>query len=106
MRGFRHSNGTALTIAASRAQIGEFSFILAALGVRLGLLPDQGRDLILAGAILSMMLNPLVFAMANRLVGRRIRGARERPAAVAGDKENCRALTYSITCGSHRAMAG
>jgi CPA2 family monovalent cation:H+ antiporter-2 len=54
--------GTALTVSASLAQIGEFSFILAALGVSLGLLPPEGRDLILAGAILSITLNPLVFA--------------------------------------------
>ena len=54
--------GTALTVSASLAQIGEFSFILAGLGVTLGLLPPEGRDLILAGAILSITLNPLVFA--------------------------------------------
>ena len=53
---------TALTVSASLAQIGEFSFILAGLGVALGLLPPEGRDLILAGAILSITLNPLVFA--------------------------------------------
>jgi monovalent cation:H+ antiporter-2, CPA2 family len=52
---------TALTISASLAQIGEFSFVLAELGVKLGVLPDQGRDLILAGALLSICLNPLVF---------------------------------------------
>jgi monovalent cation:H+ antiporter-2, CPA2 family len=59
---FRHPVGTALTISASLAQIGEFSFILAELGVKLNLLPTAGRDLILAGAILSIMLNPLIFA--------------------------------------------
>ena len=64
---FRYPVGTALTISASLAQIGEFSFILAALGVELNLLPEQGRDLILAGAILSIMLNPLVFAAAGGL---------------------------------------
>ena len=53
---------TALTVSASLAQIGEFSFILAGLGVTLGLLPSEGRDLILAGAMLSITLNPLVFA--------------------------------------------
>ncbi len=58
---FRHPVGTALTISASLAQIGEFSFILASLGVGLGLLPEEGRDLILAGAIISIMLNPLLF---------------------------------------------
>jgi CPA2 family monovalent cation:H+ antiporter-2 len=46
----------------SLAQIGEFSFILAGLGVELGLLPEQGRNLILAGAILSILMNPLLFA--------------------------------------------
>jgi K+:H+ antiporter len=53
---------TTLTVSASLAQIGEFSFILAGLGVTLGLLPPEGRDLVLAGAILSITLNPLVFA--------------------------------------------
>ncbi|MET3123107.1 CPA2 family monovalent cation:H+ antiporter-2 [Oxalobacteraceae bacterium GrIS 2.11] len=52
---------TALTISASLAQIGEFSFILATLGISLGILPDSGRDLILAGAIISIILNPFVF---------------------------------------------
>ena len=58
---FKHPLATALTISASLAQIGEFSFILAELGVQLGLLSEQGRDLILAGALLSIVLNPLSF---------------------------------------------
>ncbi|ESW67434.1 sodium:proton antiporter [Mesorhizobium sp. LSJC268A00] len=58
---FRYPLGTALMISASLAQIGEFSFILAELGVGLKLLPQQGRDLILAGAILSILVNPLMF---------------------------------------------
>jgi CPA2 family monovalent cation:H+ antiporter-2 len=65
MRMFRHSKSTALMIAASRAQIGEFSFILAGLGVALGLLPEVGRDLILAGALLSILLTPFLFAGAD-----------------------------------------
>jgi CPA2 family monovalent cation:H+ antiporter-2 len=60
---FRYPIGTALTVAASLAQIGEFSFILAAMGVALGLLPEDGRDLILAGALLSITLNPLFFGL-------------------------------------------
>jgi CPA2 family monovalent cation:H+ antiporter-2 len=52
-------------IAASRAQIGEFSFILAGLGVSLGVLPAAGRDLILAGALLSILLTPFLFAAAD-----------------------------------------
>jgi CPA2 family monovalent cation:H+ antiporter-2 len=63
---FRKTVGTALTISASLAQIGEFSFILAGMGVALGLLPEQGRDLILAGAIISIMLNPVVFFLCER----------------------------------------
>jgi monovalent cation:H+ antiporter-2, CPA2 family len=59
---FGYAIRTALTISASLAQIGEFSFILAGLGVTLGLLPEEGRDLILAGALLSITLNPLAFA--------------------------------------------
>jgi CPA2 family monovalent cation:H+ antiporter-2 len=65
MRLFRHSKSTALMIAASRAQIGEFSFILAGLGFALGLLPEVGRDLILAGALLSILLTPFLFAGAD-----------------------------------------
>ncbi len=59
---FGHPVRTALTVSASLAQIGEFSFILAGLGIALGLLPAEGRDLILAGALLSITLNPLTFA--------------------------------------------
>ncbi|OWW05326.1 sodium:proton antiporter [Rhizobium sp. R72] len=64
---FRKPVGTALTISASLGQIGEFSFILATLGVSLGLLPEEGRDLILAGAIISIILNPLLFYGCDRL---------------------------------------
>ena len=73
VRLFGRSMETAMTIAASLAQIGEFSFILAGLGVALGLLPQDGRDLILAGAIISILLNPLVFAGAERLRTQRSR---------------------------------
>ena len=53
---------SALTVSASLAQIGEFSFILAGLGLSLGLLPTQGMSLVLAGALISIALNPLLFA--------------------------------------------
>ncbi|HLB30305.1 MAG TPA: YbaL family putative K(+) efflux transporter [Gammaproteobacteria bacterium] len=59
--GFRYPLNTALTVSAGLAQIGEFSFILASLGVSLGILPEEGRHLILAGAIISISLNPLLF---------------------------------------------
>ena len=66
VRAFRHSKDTALVISASLAQIGEFSFILAGLGVALGILSDQARDLILAGAIISILLNPVSFTILDR----------------------------------------
>jgi CPA2 family monovalent cation:H+ antiporter-2 len=59
---FRYPLNTALTVAASLAQIGEFSFILAGLGMSLGLLPAEGQSLVLAGALISIALNPFVFA--------------------------------------------
>ena len=71
VRAFGHPNGTALTISASLAQIGEFSFILAGLGVSLAILPPEGRDLVLAGALLSIIANPLIFAALDRLEARR-----------------------------------
>ncbi|RYE48770.1 MAG: sodium:proton antiporter [Hyphomicrobiales bacterium] len=64
---FKRPVGTALTISASLAQIGEFSFILAALGVGLGILPVEGRDLILAGSIISIILNPVIFFVLDML---------------------------------------
>ena len=63
----RYPLGTALTVAAALAQIGEFSFILAALGAGLGLLPAEAHGLILVGALISILLNPLVFWAASRL---------------------------------------
>ncbi|HEU4647806.1 MAG TPA: YbaL family putative K(+) efflux transporter [Gemmatimonadales bacterium] len=59
---FRYPLHTALTISASLAQIGEFSFILGALGVSLGLVPREAQSLIVAGALLSIAINPFVFA--------------------------------------------
>ena len=66
VRAFGRPKATALTISASLAQIGEFAFIIAALGVSLGILPEQGQDLVLAAALLSIMLNPLVFGLVDR----------------------------------------
>ncbi len=63
VRAFRFANATALTVAASLAQIGEFSFILIGLALELDLVSVEARDLVLAGAILSILANPLVFAL-------------------------------------------
>jgi K+:H+ antiporter len=65
---FGHTVTTALIISASLAQIGEFSFILAGLGVVFGVFPSEGRDLVIAGALLSIILNPLAFAAVDPLV--------------------------------------
>ncbi|MDP1765715.1 MAG: YbaL family putative K(+) efflux transporter [Methylotenera sp.] len=64
---FRYPLNTALTVAASLAQIGEFSFILAGLGMSLGILPSEGMSLILAGALISIAINPLVFSIIKPL---------------------------------------
>lgn len=63
----RYPLNTALTVSASLAQIGEFSFILAGVGMQLKLLPNEGQSLILAGAIISIAVNPLLFAAVEPL---------------------------------------
>ncbi|MEZ6030343.1 MAG: YbaL family putative K(+) efflux transporter [Hyphomonadaceae bacterium] len=70
MHTFKQRRDATMLIAASLAQIGEFSFILAGLGVALGLLPPEGRDLILATAMLSIVLNPFAFVIFERFVPR------------------------------------
>jgi CPA2 family monovalent cation:H+ antiporter-2 len=88
VRGFGYSSSTALTISASLAQIGEFSFILANLGVDLALLPEQGRDLVLAGAIISIILNPFLFSALDWLFAReqRAHAAAQAKAGEAGPR--------------------
>lgn len=71
---FRLDRATSLTVAASLAQIGEFSFILAALGMSLGAMSQTTHDLILAAALLSISLHPFVFAVVDRL-GARVKAA-------------------------------
>ena len=105
---FRYPVHTALTISASLAQVGEFSFILAALGVSLGLLPVEGQSLIVAGALLSISLNPMAFVAARRLnawVGSRpgLLRALERPPADASEPS---AGTASIALRRHAIVVG
>lgn len=64
---FKYPLNTALVVAASLAQIGEFSFILAGLALSLGLLPEEGMNLVLAGAIVSIAINPLLFSAVQPL---------------------------------------
>jgi len=70
VRAFGHDKGVALTIAASLAQIGEFSFILIVMGVKLSIVPAEARDLVVAGAMISILLNPVLFRMLDKWVAR------------------------------------
>jgi len=84
VRLFKHPPRTALTVSTSLAQIGEFSFILAGLGLSLRILPQDGHDLILAGALLSIVANPFLFAWLDRWSARQraeapVEEAREIP---------------------------
>jgi CPA2 family monovalent cation:H+ antiporter-2 len=104
---FRHPLRTALTVSASLAQIGEFSFILASLGGSLGLLPADGRDLILAGAILSIALNPVTFAGVTPLTrwiesNPRLLRMLERP----GAERHRRPVSSASTLRNHAIVIG
>ncbi|GAA4853237.1 YbaL family putative K(+) efflux transporter [Luteimonas vadosa] len=66
LRAFGKTRSTSLVITTSLAQTGEFSFILAGLGVSLDILPSEGQDLILAGALISIMLNPFLFTLLDQ----------------------------------------
>ncbi len=104
---FGHPTSTALTISASLAQIGEFSFILGRSRRQLALLPAEGKDLVLAGAIVSILLNPVFFAILDRVLAaageagghegagryRQVRGAKR---AAAGER----------TCANHVVLVG
>jgi len=95
---FRRPMSTALTISVSLAQIGEFSFILAGLGVSLKLLPDDGRDLVLAGAILSILVNPLLFGLLDRvlpgMIAKEGKAAGEEPAITAAAQPHALLIGY------------
>jgi CPA2 family monovalent cation:H+ antiporter-2 len=67
VRLYRYPWATALAVGAGLAQIGEFSFVIAAMGVGLGLLPQEGQNLIVAAALFAITLNPLLFWLARRL---------------------------------------
>jgi CPA2 family monovalent cation:H+ antiporter-2 len=90
----RYPIGTGLMVSASLAQVGEFSFILIALGIAHGLVPPEGRDLIVAGALFSIMLNPLAcFAMGE--AQRRLQGAVPADGAFYGQR-NYEALGHEL----------
>jgi CPA2 family monovalent cation:H+ antiporter-2 len=105
VRLFGRPTGTALMISASLAQIGEFSFILAGLGVSLKLLPEQGQNLILAGAILSILVNPGLFYLVERLrpsLDRPVQPGVPIPAAQPAAEE----LLVPTTLRDHAVLVG
>ena len=79
VRALRYSRSMALVVATSLAQIGEFSFILVTLGADLEVLSQDAQDLVLAGAIISIILNPLLFAWIARVYARRSADAQDGP---------------------------
>ena len=97
---------TALLISVSLAQIGEFSFILAGLGVELGLLPVEGRNYILAGAILSILVNPLLFAGLDVLAAQREKAKAEAAAAIAEDEATMREPIRPTALSNHVVLVG
>jgi CPA2 family monovalent cation:H+ antiporter-2 len=104
VRLFRHPTTTALTIAASLAQIGEFSFILAGLGVSLQMMPERGRDLILAGALISILLNPLLFSALDWILARR--DERDGTATDAEPTSGVREPIVATTLTGHVVLVG
>jgi monovalent cation:H+ antiporter-2, CPA2 family len=71
VRAFGHGRDMGLTISASLAQIGEFSFILVSMGVTLDIVPTDARDLVVAGAMISILVNPLLFHLLDKRAVRR-----------------------------------
>lgn len=102
---FRYPLRTALTVAASLSQIGEFSFILASLGVALGLMPAEGRDLILAGALLSISLNPITFKVPEMLQ-RRLRAWPEIAARFEREPGDLKELEIGEPPHDHVVLVG
>jgi CPA2 family monovalent cation:H+ antiporter-2 len=105
VKAFKHPTRTALVISASLAQIGEFSFILAGLGVGLQLMPERGRDLILAGALISILLNPLFFVLIDKLLPKIQPDDAAAPKAETEEEETAQATglyDHSVVIGAGR----
>jgi CPA2 family monovalent cation:H+ antiporter-2 len=106
-----YSLRTALTVAAGLAQIGEFSFIVAAQGRTLGVLPEAGYQLVLSGALLSITLNPLLFRLIDPVeawLRRRpkvillLQGRAARDARMLAEREGTKFRDHAIVCGYGR----
>jgi CPA2 family monovalent cation:H+ antiporter-2 len=93
---------TGLTVSAALGQIGEFSFLLAALGVSLDLLPEEAYSIILAGALISISLNPFLFKQEERL--ERLFMAHKSFARFAGRREHEEDMALNVR--RHLIIAG
>jgi len=102
VRAFGHPTSTALTISASLAQIGEFAFIIAGLGVALRMLSVDEQSLVLAGALISIMLNPMIFRLLDRQLARR--AAAE--AAAQGEPEEDALQSPAFDIDDHTIVVG
>ncbi len=108
----RYPLNTALTVSASLAQIGEFSFILVGLGLALGVLPPEAQSLVVAGALLSIALNPLLFSLieparrwilAKSALARRLEG-RDDPLAELPTSTDRKFLTRQVVLVGYGAV--
>ena len=106
VRLFGHARSTALMISASLAQIGVFSFILADRSRALGLLPEDGRNLILAGAIISILVNPLLFAALDLYAARRDKALAEAAADAREEEVPMREPIRPTTLRNHVVLVG
>lgn len=88
VRAFGHDHDKGLTIAASLAQIGEFSFILITMGVKLEIVPAEARDLVVAGAMISILFNPLLFHLLDRRLERKSTAAQPPAAPVEAARKD------------------
>ena len=106
VRLFGHPRSTALMISASLAQIGEFSFILANLALQLELIPEEARTLILAGAIITILLNPLLFIALDHLKARREAAPGEAAPAVEEEEVLAREPIRPTSLNDHVVLVG
>ncbi|MCA3612766.1 MAG: Kef family K(+) transporter [Methylobacterium sp.] len=106
VRAFGYSNGVAMTISASLAQIGEFSFILIVLAVQLAIVPQAASDFVVAGSILSILVNPLMFLAIDRIYSQRATGkapvAPAAPPAPPEEEEPTRLTDHAVLVGHGR----
>ena len=106
VRAFGYSNSVAMTISASLAQIGEFSFILIVLAVKLAIVPQAASDFVVAGAILSILVNPLMFRAIDRIYAQRATGDAPvlpaAPRAPSEEEEPTRLTDHAVLVGHGR----